>query len=546
MRSGCACAVWNHSSDREGLFTLTGGIPLRLATLVLATSLAASNQALSQTVSPYEATAVSASAGRTWDAVVDMFASRGIPILAMDSDKGFIATDQVEVNVDRARKWAECGRRYFGSFGYYADRAIYNVFVRGDSAASTVKVTVRWTKDGVADQTMKCRTTNVWESELEAAIKLGAETVVRRDATPVKASASRTWDAVVDVLASRRIPIRTMDRASGSIAIDETGVGHQEALFAADRATGDVFVRGDSAASTVKVSVRWTRKGAADELMERNTRNALESALETEIKLSAEAVIPLGVTPVSAPYGRTWDAVVDVFASRGIPIRKMERAGGFVATDQVGVAVEQAMKWATDCGRTYLIVPLDADRAIYSVVVRGNNEASTVKVRIRWTQGGRPDDPQIMECSTTHVREHEMEAAIKLGAETVIPSDATPVSASFGRTWDAVVDVLASRGVPIRTMDRANGFIATDQLSIEGKQPRQWADCGRVLGFTLAADRATYNVFVRGDSAASTVKVAVHWTYTSSKGDPEWTECKTKNVRESEMEAAIKLGAEAH
>jgi hypothetical protein len=93
-------------------------------------------------------------------------------------------------------------------------------------------------------------------------------------------------------------------------------------------------------------------------------------------------------------------------------------------------------------------------------------------------------------------------------------------------------------------MDRASGFIASDQLTIRGKDSRPWAKCQKALGIRFAADRAIYNAFVRGDSTQSTVMVSVHWTESDSKGDPERFECETTNVRENELEAAIKARAE--
>jgi hypothetical protein len=45
------------------------------------------------------------------------------------------------------------------------------------------------------------------------------------------------------------------------------------------------------------------------------------------------------------------------------------------------------------------------------------------------------------------------------------PRQPTAVAASFGKTWDGVIDEFASRNIPIKAMDRASGFIATDALS---------------------------------------------------------------------------------
>ncbi len=492
------------------------------------------------------ATAVSAPAERTWETVVDMFAVRGVPIRLMDSDKGRIATHQVDVNPRKTEKWAECGKKYFGRYAYLANRASYEVFIAGDSVASTVRVVAHWASTGGSQEIPECRTTGVGESEFEAEIKRSAEAALPREATPVKASASRAWDAVVDVLESRRLlPIETMDRDHGSIAIDESGGGRQEAVFRAYRGTCYVVVRGDSAASTLSMSIRWSKKGIADEVTERTYRTKLETALLSEIKADAESTVARGVTPVAAPVGRTWDAVTDAFASRGIPIRTMERAAGYMVSNLVVVDYRQAAQWAKECGTNYLVVPIDADRVIYSAVVRGNDTASTVRVRARWTHGSRPEEPDFMGCGSRHVRERELEDAIKLGAETTAPGGAMAVGASVDRTLRAVSSVFTNQGIPILTWDQANGFVATEHLSISGKESKAWADCGKLLGMRSNADRAIYNVFVRGDSAQSTVRVAVHWT-DMIKDDPEYAECTSTNVRESELEAAIKASAEGH
>jgi len=40
------------------------------------------------------------------------------------------------------------------------------------------------------------------------------------------------------------------------------------------------------------------------------------------------------------------------------------------------------------------------------------------------------------------------------------------VTSSFGRAWDAVIDVFAEANTPIRTMERASGFIAAELATI--------------------------------------------------------------------------------
>ena len=121
------------------------------------------------------------------------------------------------------------------------------------------------------------------------------------------------------------------------------------------------------------------------------------------------------------------------------------------------------------------------------------------------------------------------------------PRDATRVSASAGQTWDAVVDLFAVRNIPIRTIDRATGLVATDELSV-GTEGRQWADCGKLNSVLLGPDRATYSVLVRGDSATSSVKATVRWADSAAK--PGVVRCSTSHAWEEGFEAAVKTQAE--
>ncbi|HKT07798.1 MAG TPA: hypothetical protein VJR24_07885 [Gemmatimonadaceae bacterium] len=60
--------------------------------------------------------------------------------------------------------------------------ATYNIVVRGDSASSTVRVTVLWVSAEFSKPatTIDCSTTGRWESDLEGAVKAKAETVAAR------------------------------------------------------------------------------------------------------------------------------------------------------------------------------------------------------------------------------------------------------------------------------------------------------------------------------------------------------------------------------
>jgi hypothetical protein len=126
------------------------------------------------------------------------------------------------------------------------------------------------------------------------------------------------------------------------------------------------------------------------------------------------AVAPREATAVNVSAAKAWDAVIDQFAARNIPVRTMERVSGFISTDALSVGRE-GLAWA-DCGRA-MGVPLPPDRATYNVLVRGGDTASTVKVTVRWTQGGHGNDRTLVECSTKGVWEAEFEGDVKARAE---------------------------------------------------------------------------------------------------------------------------------
>ena len=121
------------------------------------------------------------------------------------------------------------------------------------------------------------------------------------------------------------------------------------------------------------------------------------------------------------------------------------------------------------------------------------------------------------------------------------PREATEVAASMGHTWDAVIDMFAARNIPIRTIERASGIIATDELSV-GDEGGTWAVCGQGDGSTLSPNFAIYNVLVRGDSTGSRVMATVRWTLGSASSD---IECATTRVWERELESAVKGRAES-
>ena len=120
------------------------------------------------------------------------------------------------------------------------------------------------------------------------------------------------------------------------------------------------------------------------------------------------------------------------------------------------------------------------------------------------------------------------------------PRDASLVAASMGQTWDAVIDLFATRNIPIRTIERASGLIVTDALRV-GQEGNTYASCGTKNGKVLAPDRATYNVLVRGDSSMATVRTTVLWTRTA---EPIVPECTSTFIWERALETDVKARAE--
>jgi hypothetical protein len=141
---------------------------------------------------PRDGTRVSASMGQTWDAVIDLFALRNIPIRTIERASGIIATEGLRVGPEGTLR-AYCGKT--GSEQYYPTTAIYNVLVRGDSMSSTVRTTVRWSHIDV-DHNLDCTSNYTWELEFEHDVKTHAEAAPRYVAS-THPSASMSGDGPI-------------------------------------------------------------------------------------------------------------------------------------------------------------------------------------------------------------------------------------------------------------------------------------------------------------------------------------------------------------
>ncbi len=117
----------------------------------------------------------------------------------------------------------------------------------------------------------------------------------------------------------------------------------------------------------------------------------------------------------------------------------------------------------------------------------------------------------------------------------------TNVHASFGRTWDAVVDYFARSSIPIKTIDRSSGLIAAESQRLSGDNSR-YAGCKNALA-SVPVEGASFNVLIHGDSTRSTVRVTANWI--GSTVSQMSIHCQTTDVWEMEFETAIKAKAEA-
>jgi hypothetical protein len=116
---------------------------------------------------------------KSWDAVIDVFAKRALPIATIDRSSGLIVASPLSVTQKNADLWASCG--YISVSGtrypFHASRGEFNVLVRPDPKGSTIRVTARWVyvPPRPSDPVYGCETKNVWEQQLETSIKAAAE-----------------------------------------------------------------------------------------------------------------------------------------------------------------------------------------------------------------------------------------------------------------------------------------------------------------------------------------------------------------------------------
>ena len=56
------------------------------------------------------------------------------------------------------------------------------------------------------------------------------------------------------------------------------------------------------------------------------------------------------------------------------------------------------------------------------------------------------------------------------------PLQAAGINAGFDKTWNAVVDILAERNIPVKTMDRASGFVSAELATVSATRVDKLAE----------------------------------------------------------------------
>lgn len=119
---------------------------------------------------------------------------------------------------------------------------------------------------------------------------------------------------------------------------------------------------------------------------------------------------PMVALEVMAPFDRTWNAVIDIFALQQIPIATLEKASGLIVANPLYVSRQNGIGWA-DCG-SRMGEAIPATRATFNVVVRAVGTASSVRVTASWATIGAES-----YCVTTGEWEKNFQNSVKRSAE---------------------------------------------------------------------------------------------------------------------------------
>lgn len=127
----------------------------------------------------------------------------------------------------------------------------------------------------------------------------------------------------------------------------------------------------------------------------------------------------------------------------------------------------------------------------------------------------------------------------------------TYIRLPFDTTWTRVVRFFADAQVPIQTIDRSSGVIASGPFRLPADRVEAWADCGTMSNGETAIARlaaiknfpvitATFNVFLQPTRDSTSVRVNLGLDGTAdSPGGPTKLRCVTNGAFERDLVASL-------
>jgi hypothetical protein len=109
---------------------------------------------------------------------------------------------------------------------------------------------------------------------------------------------------------------------------------------------------------------------------------------------------------------------------------------------------------------------------------------------------------------------------------------------SFDEIWATIIETFAERNIPISNMEKASGFITTQEI----KFPPEYADCGATpigIKFGSSGVLGTFNVFVK-EVSSEQYKVAINAHYRFITDNPFYEGCTSKGKLEAWFLSNIK------
>lgn len=110
------------------------------------------------------------------------------------------------------------------------------------------------------------------------------------------------------------------------------------------------------------------------------------------------------------------------------------------------------------------------------------------------------------------------------GCATIVPpaQPAAPttmyVRAAYDTVWERTISFFADSRIPIQTIDKASGLIATTKFALTGEALDRWADCGKTSDGASALAKlesvhntprvvVDFNVFIRPTADSASVRI---------------------------------------